>query len=86
MAATTQHRIQVTETPSLAEALDVARRAWPDERRTSRLIERLALEGSKHLPDREDPEERKARMRTLVAANPTHFPDDYLASVREGWR
>lgn len=86
MVATT-HRIQVTETPELAGALRTARRRWPGEKRTSRLIEKLAVEGAQRLDvERETPDQRKARIREIAARNDTRFPDNYLQTVREGWQ
>lgn len=84
MAATTT-RIQVPETPDLHAALGIARARWPEEKHTSRLIERLAVEGAQHITV-DTPDERAKRFRALVTASPTHFPEGYLESVREGWR
>lgn len=83
MAATTQHRIQVTETPPLAHALDVARQAWPDEKRTSRLIERLAIEGAERLDAAE--KRRRDALEKLIGSQPGVYPEGYLDALRAEW-
>ena len=79
-------RIQVTETETLHRALALAHQAWPDERRSSRLIERLAVIGAEHLPSSPTREERRARITRALAPAATSFPHGYLESVREGWQ
>lgn len=85
--ADTIPRIQVPKTDDLQHALTVAHQLWPDEKRTSRLVEKLAVRGAQvaavHTETRE---ERKARLLALVKESPTHFPPNYLENVREGWR
>jgi hypothetical protein len=85
--ATTLTRYQVTETPALAAALRAAQAAWPEERRTSRLIERLATVGASALA--KDPQVSQAAgqlgldelARTLQWVEPVNYLDD----LRAGW-
>jgi hypothetical protein len=83
---TTRRRHQVTETPAIEHALDLAARRWPNEPRT-KLLMRLVQTGSEML-EREDGEETRRRR---VAAERTSgkyagvFPANYLAELRRDW-
>jgi hypothetical protein len=81
---TTRPRHQVTETPEVAHALDVAERRWPGLSRSA-LLAKLAEEGARVL-EQED-EERRAQRRELVDkhAGGFHFPPNYLDELREDW-
>jgi hypothetical protein len=83
---TTRHRHQVTETPDIEHALDVAARRWPHEPR-SRLLVRLVQAGSVAL----EHEESEVTRRRRAAADRTSgkyagvFVDGYLAELRRDW-
>lgn len=83
---TTKTRYQVTETPSVAHALDVAERRWPGKSRSA-LLAALAEEGAKVI-EQDDDARREAR-RTLVEANAGGFEDvfdvGYLEDLRQDW-
>lgn len=83
---TTRPRHQVTETPDLARALDLAARRWPDESR-SKLLIRLVQAGSTALADGRT-EEAHHRLAAIDATSGKYadvFTDDYLAQLREDW-
>jgi hypothetical protein len=83
---TTKPRHQVTETPGLAHALEVAADRWP-EKSTSGRIAALAELGAE-IVERENAEWRAARRR-LVEANAGGFEDaypaGYLEELRQDW-
>ena len=81
----TATRIQVTKTGQLTEALQAAQEVWPDEKHASRLVERLAVVGARHLVDTEPAQQRRDHIEAALAPAATRFPDDYLATVRQGW-
>lgn len=83
MAATTQDRIQVTKTPPLAHALDVARNRWPDEKHQSRLLERALVEWAESM-ERTELARRQA-LEEVAGKYPGVYPDGYLEDLREGW-
>lgn len=83
---TTRPRHQVTETPDVARALDLAAQRWPNEPR-SRLLIRLVEAGSNALEEGRTESVR----RRLTAIDSTSgkyadvFTDDYLAELRQDW-
>jgi hypothetical protein len=83
---TTRPRYQITETPDVAHALDVAARRWPSEPR-SKLLLRLLHAGGVAL----DQERSAAARRRLAAIDSTSgkyadvFTDDYLTELRQDW-
>lgn len=83
---TTKHRHQVTETPEVAHALEVAARRWPGKSRSA-LLAALAAEGAKAIEHDED--ERREARRKLVEANAGGFedayPPGYLDELRKDW-
>jgi hypothetical protein len=81
---TTKQRYQVTETPEVAHALDVAERRWPDKSRSA-LLAALAEEGAKAL-EREDAERQETR-RQLVErlAGGFDYEPGYLEELRKDW-
>lgn len=83
---TTRPRHQVTETPDVARALDLAARRWPDEPR-SRLLLRLIQAGSDALDERRTEETRRriASIETTSGKYADVFSDNYLAELREDW-
>jgi hypothetical protein len=83
---TTRPRYQITETPAVAHAIEVAARRWPGESR-SRLLLRLLDAGGAAL---ELGDSRAARRRTeAVKASSGKYPDafsaDYLQTLRNDW-
>lgn len=76
-------RVQVTKTPMLEHAIDVARLRWPDETHTSRLIERLAIEGANQLDVAE--QRRQDALDRLIGSRPGVYPEGYLDSLRAEW-
>ena len=83
---TTRPRYQVTETPAMARALDLAARRWPNEPR-SKLLIRLVQAGSNALEEGRT----EAAQHRLAAIDATRgkyadvFTDDYLAELRRDW-
>ncbi len=83
---TTRPRHQITETPDVAHALDLAARRWPHESR-SKLLLRLVHAGSTALQG----ERAEAAHNRLVAIDATSgkyadvFGEDYLAELRRDW-
>lgn len=83
---TTRPRHQVTETPDVARALDLAARHWPNEPR-SRLLLRLVQAGSNALEGSRTQETRH-RVAAIEATSGKYsdvFSDNYLAELREDW-
>lgn len=83
---TTRPRYQVTETPDVGRALDVAARRWPDEPR-SKLLVRLMRAGADVLEQEAD--EAAKRRREAVRATSRKYDGvfglDYLAELRQDW-
>ena len=83
---TTRPRYQVTETPLVAHALDVAARVWPGEPR-SRLLLRLIYAGGAALEQRQG-EMVSRRVEAIDASSGKYagaFGDGYLAELRRDW-
>jgi len=83
---TLRPRHQVTETPDVARAIDLAARQWPGEPR-SKLLLRLIAAGSVALD--QDKAEQARERRAAVAASSGKYADafgpDYLAQLRKDW-
>lgn len=83
---TTRPRHQITETPSVAHALDVAERRWPSEPR-SKLLLRLLLAGGAALEQGQDDATRNRQ--DAIAASAGKYADafgaDYLRELRQDW-
>lgn len=83
---TTRPRHQITETPDVERALDLAARRWPLEPR-SKLLLRLIHTGSSAL-EQELSEEGRARLEAIKASSgkyPDAFGENYLAELRQDW-
>ena len=83
---TTRPRHQVTETPDVARALDLAARRWPNEPR-SRLLLRLVQAGSAAIEEGRT-EEARHRLAALDATSGKYaevFGDGYLEQLRRDW-
>lgn len=83
---TARPRHQVTETPDVARALDLAALRWPGEPR-SRLLVRLVQAGSSALAEAraEETEHRLAAIGATSGKYAIEFPDDFLDRLREDW-
>lgn len=83
---TTLTRIQVTQTPPVAHALEVAAQEWPGVPR-SELIARLLSAGARSVEAARD--ERRARHRRVLEETRGSFrdayPQGYLEDLREDW-
>ncbi len=83
---TTLPRHQITETPAVAQALDIAARRWPHDPR-SKLLLRLLHAGSDAL----EQERNDAVRRQVDAIDATSgkyvdaFGREYLAELRHDW-
>lgn len=83
---TTRPRHQITETPAVAHALDVAARRWPSEPR-SKLLLRLVHAGSAAL-EKGQSEAVHRRVEAIDASSGKYadaFSGDYLAELRRDW-
>jgi hypothetical protein len=83
---TTRPRHQVTETPDVARALDLAARRWPHEPR-SKLLLRLVQAGSNALQEGRT-EEHRHRLAAIDATSGKYdevFSDNYLQELRRDW-
>ena len=83
---TARPRYQVTETESVARALDRAARRWPGESR-SKLILRLVDAGAAAL-DSEDSQAENRFRDAIMASSGKYaeaFGPDYLTDLRRDW-
>ncbi|MEV1131801.1 hypothetical protein [Agromyces sp. NPDC049794] len=84
---TTRPRFQVTETPEIRRALDVAARAWPQASR-SELVLRLFLRGAEAF--NADAEAARLRRRQAIDASAgsldAAYENDYLERLRSEWQ
>lgn len=83
---TTRPRHQITETPAVAHALDLAARRWPNEPR-SKLLLRLIHTGGSTLEEAQD-QTIRTRQEAIAASSGKYadaFSDDYLAELRQDW-
>jgi hypothetical protein len=83
---TTSPRHQITETPAVAHALDIAARLWPTETR-SKLLLRLVHAGSAALEQGHN-ETARHRQNAIDASSGKYvdaFSGDYLAELRRDW-
>lgn len=84
---TSRPRTNITHTPQVRHALEVARAHWPDEDRDSVLLLKLLDAGVKTIEAGEDAaaERRIARIRQLAGAHTELYGPGYLDEVRDGW-
>lgn len=83
---TIRPRHQVTETPDMERALDLAARRWPNEPR-SKLLIRLVEAGSNVLEEGHT-KEAHHRLAAIDATSGKYadvFADGYLAELRQDW-
>jgi hypothetical protein len=84
---TTRRRYQVTETPEVARAIDLAATRWPDQER-SRLLLRVIEAGAvavEKAPSSVAESRRSAIRRAATGQWNDAFGPDYLAKLREDW-
>lgn len=83
---TTRPRYQVTETPDVAHALDLAARRWPNEPR-SKLLLRLVQAGSDALLEgrTEEARHRRAAIDATSGKYGEAFSDNYLEELHRDW-
>lgn len=83
---TTKRRHQVTETPEVAHALEIAERRWPG-RSQSALLAALAALGAETIEAQEAhrAEARRDLLRAVHGRFDEAFPDGYLAELRLDW-
>ena len=83
---TTRPRHQITETPDVAHALDIAERLWPGESR-SKLLLRLIHAGRDAVEQRRDAtvHDRRDAIDATSGKYADAFSDDYLAELRRDW-
>jgi hypothetical protein len=81
---TTRPRYQITETPAVEHAIDLAATRWPGEPR-SRLIHRLLLAGADAIGQREDELVKQRVAAIRESAGTVDYPPDYLEDLRRDW-
>ncbi|HEY5230111.1 MAG TPA: hypothetical protein VIJ11_04335 [Galbitalea sp.] len=84
---TVRRRYQVTETPEVERAIDVAAERWPDQER-SRLLLRVIQAGAVAVesgPTSVTESRRRAIRRAASGEWADAFGPDYLAKLREDW-
>lgn len=83
---TERPRTQVTHTPEVAFALDVARRRWPNES-PGRLIVHLIEEGARAIDSGSTAAaaDHEKRVAQLAGKYTGVYGPDYLETLREGW-
>lgn len=83
---TTRPRYQITETPEVAHALDVAARRWPGESR-SKLVLHLIRTGGAALEEegRDVVSQRLAAIDSSAGKYADTFGEHHLDELREDW-
>jgi hypothetical protein len=85
---TSRARHTITETDTVAHALDEAQRRWPEDRDArSRLLARLVEEGRRALAEQRaaEADNRREAIRRTRGALSGCYPDGYLESLRHDW-
>jgi len=83
--STKRARTQITHTPEIEHALDIAGAKWPGET-PSRLLGRLILIGAEVLEqDTGYTARRRRRIDDLAGRYSDAFGPTYLEDVRDGW-
>ena len=79
---TTRPRLAITETASIAHALDLAAERWPGKTR-AQLVALLVEQGVQHIHDEEG--QRQSAIEATSGALTGAYGDAYLADLREDW-
>jgi metal-responsive CopG/Arc/MetJ family transcriptional regulator len=82
--ATTLPRIQVTQTPALAAALELAAKEWPGASR-SELVARLAENGVASLKEKRAARRAERRKVLEETRGKYRYPRGYLEELRKDW-
>ncbi len=83
---TTRPRYQVTESPQVARALDLAAKRWPDEPRSKLLLRLVGIGGG--ALERDQHADAAAHRAAVTASSGRYaeaFGPDYLAELRADW-
>jgi hypothetical protein len=81
-------RTQITHTPPIQHALDIAQREWPEDgQQPGMLLSRLAIKAADDLETAQQQRRAVRRARLLTAAGrfTGAYPADYLDELRQGW-
>lgn len=79
---TTRPRLAITETPTIAHALDLAAERWPGKTR-AQLLALLVEQGVQRIHDEELHRQRAIEMTSGVLTGA--YERGYLADLREDW-
>jgi hypothetical protein len=85
---TIHRRHAITETDDISDALEIARRTWPDQAdKPAALLRRLILVGQKTLAHDHAAADKSRRqaVETTGGALAGAFGPDYLRELREDW-
>jgi hypothetical protein len=83
---TTRPRHQVTETPAVAHAIDLAARRWPGEPRSKLLLRLVDMGGAALEQGMGDAaRQRQEAIRASSGKYAKAFSTDYLADLRRDW-
>jgi len=81
---TALHRIQVTVTPTLGDALTGASLIWPATPQ-SELVTRLAITGWTALEHTSSQRREQRRQALKLSAGSIDYPPDFLDDLRQDW-
>lgn len=83
---TTRPRTQVTHTPDVEDALEIARSRWPDES-PSALLLHLVVRGGQAIRDEQAARalDRTGAVDAVVERFSGVYPGGYLPELRGGW-